>query len=108
MTRLSDTLEFTNTLLLQGRVMLGTRDREDAAEHVPALEGVAPREVQQRQALQPDVNAAVPVQQQPPRHRDDAQSKLEVQGSPGEYVRQAPEAGAQPEQPARMAEGEQQ
>ena len=59
-------------------------------------------------ALQPAVSEALPVQQQPLRHRVEEQSKWEEQGSPGEKVRQLPEPGAQPEQPALIEKDEQQ
>ena len=106
----SDTLAFTDTLLLQGRVRVVAASAvvELGPEHVPAFDGVASLEDQHLHALQPDVSAAAPVQQQPPRHRVEAQSKLEAHASPGGCARQKPVVAAQPEQPARIELGEQQ
>jgi hypothetical protein len=108
MTRERATEAFRDTVLLQGRDALAKDDVVGREVQEPAVVAVVPFEDQQRQDRQPTVCTAEEEQQQPPRHRFDAQSKLEAQDSPGEYVRQEPEPGAQPVQPARRAVEEQQ
>jgi hypothetical protein len=64
-------------------VVVGGRDIEDAV-HLPAVDEVVPFTLRQRQAEQPAVINADAEQQQPPKHTLVAQSKGEVQVSPGE------------------------
>ena len=54
------------------------------AAQAPAVAGVVEALAQHWQALQPAVCSALAAQQQPPRHRLEAQSKGEAQASPGE------------------------
>lgn len=78
------------------------------AAQVPAVAGVVALVAQHWQAVQLGESMAEAVQQHPPRHWLEAQSKLEVQGSPGEPKRQPPNGGTQVTQPKRAAVAEQQ
>ena len=62
----------------------------DDEVHLPAVDAVVPFTLRQRQAEQPTVINAEAEQQQPPKHTFVAQSKGELQVSPGEYVRHVP------------------
>ncbi len=64
--------------------------RVGTAEHDPAVAAVVLAFERHLQAVQPGVDIAEAEQQQPERQREDAQSKLELQDSPGEYVTQLP------------------
>ncbi len=97
MTRERDTVEARETLALQGRGRLeGTLG---LAEQVPAVAGVVEALAQQVQAVQLGVCRAEAAQQQPPRHRLEAQSNALAQDSPGEKVAQVPVLAWQVRQP---------
>ena len=63
--------------------VVGGIDIEDEV-HLPAVDAVVPFTLRQRHAEQPTVINADAEQQQPPKHTFVAQSKGEVQVSPGE------------------------
>ena len=69
---------------------MGEKEEELEAVHLPAVVAVVEALEKQAQAVHPGVSRARGVQQHPPRHWEEAQSKGEVQGSPGERVKQAP------------------
>ncbi len=60
------------------------------------------------QAVHPGVSKAVEVQQQPPKHAPEAQSKGELHRAPGFWVRHAPVCREQALQPRAKESGEQQ
>jgi len=73
----------TDAIVCSVVVVVGGRDIEDEV-HLPAVDEVVPFTLRQRQAEQPAVINADAEQQQPPKHTLVAQSKGEVQVSPGE------------------------
>ena len=83
MTREREIEAFRATVLLQGRDVFAT-ELVGSEVQEPAVEAVVPFADQQRQERQPMVCTAEEEQQQPPRHRLEAQSKLLAQVSPGE------------------------
>ena len=71
--------------------------------HDPAVEDVVVELARHLQAVHPGVLTAEEEQQHPERHRLVAQSKLVLQGRPGEYMTHSPHE-VQLEQPRRRAE----
>ena len=83
MTRESVTLVLTDIVELHGRVMFVA---DDVAMHAPAVVGLVA--LKQLQAVQPTVCMTDGVQQQPPAHTPEEQSKETEQLSPGFAVEQ--------------------
>ncbi len=86
MTRERETLEASGREIeaLQGRERGGAAMAAETAVQAPAVAGVVEALAQQAQAEQLGASGAEAAQQQPPRQRLEAQSKLEAQASPGE------------------------
>lgn len=84
-TREGATVALRDRLPLQGREMVALEGGAGAgAAHVPAVAAVVDAFDQHLHEVQPTVCKADAAQQQPPRQRLEAQSKCEVQVSPGE------------------------